>query len=59
MRYVIVRASDRLFVAKPGRKSSYTNALQNAKIYKSQEEAEADRCPGNEYVLSVDSLLEE
>lgn len=50
--YVIKRIEDGKFVAKVGSKSSYTNALQNARKFATREAAEADCC-GNERAVSL------
>ena len=34
-------------------KGSYTHSLQIAKLYQTQEAAEADRCPGNETAVDI------
>ena len=57
--YVIVR-DDGCFVAdmrKSRTGSSYTNALQYAKVYETAEAADRNRCPGNEHVRRVDSII--
>lgn len=56
MRYVI-RKSDGMFVAPPGQRGSYTPLLQKAWTFYTRETAEANRCPGNERVLSVDQVM--
>ena len=33
--------------------SSYTRNLQQAKLFTTREEAERDRCPGNERVVDI------
>jgi hypothetical protein len=53
--FVIMKGS--LFVAKPGSKCSYTSDLQLAQVFRCREVAEASRCPENERVVSVDSIL--
>jgi len=50
--YVLKRREDGKYVAPPGRDKSYTTDLANARLYASQEEAEADAC-GNEFVSPV------
>lgn len=56
MSYVIRRSGDNYFVAERGQKSSYTNALQNARQFTTRESAEADAC-GNEYVQSLEEAM--
>ena len=50
--YIIVR-QDGKFVAVSGLKSSYTRDVGKARLYAMRSAAEADRCPENEYVVSV------
>lgn len=45
------------FVSRPGSEKSYTRNLENARIFKTRGEAEADRCPGNEVVVDLADLL--
>ena len=58
MAYLLKR-TDRCggFVAKSGRPSSYTNNLRNARKFDTREEAEANRCVGNEIVLDLEHVL--
>jgi len=41
------------YVAKPGSKNSYTKYLQHARVFRTREEAERDRCPENERIVEV------
>jgi hypothetical protein len=36
---------------------SYTRSLQNAKVFSTREQAEGERCPGNEIVMDVTRIL--
>lgn len=54
--YVIVR-QDGAFVAPPGSEHSYTNDLREARTFRTREDAERERCPENETVMMVESLL--
>jgi hypothetical protein len=47
------------WVADPQRNggASYTRALQRARTYPTREQAERDRCPGNEVVESVEEAF--
>ena len=57
--YVIVR-DDGCFVAdmrKSRTGGSYTSSLQYAKVYDTAETADCNRCPGNEYVRSIDDIM--
>jgi hypothetical protein len=51
--YVIVRIEDGAFVAPSGSASSYTRALQDARVFASREQAERERC-GNERVMRLE-----
>ena len=55
--YVIIRVTDKLFVSWPGTASSYTRMLQHARQWPTRETAERERCPENERVISVDSVM--
>ena len=41
------------YVAPSGSVSSYTGALQNARIFNTAEEAERNRCPQNEIIVPL------
>lgn len=56
MLYVLMKP-DGMFVAPPGERGSYTWDLRKARTFTSPEAAERERCPENERVVSVDSLL--
>ena len=53
--YVIMR-DDGKYVSRGG-EHSYCKSIENARTYHSKPQAIADRCPGNETVVSVDSIL--
>lgn len=55
--FVIRRNSDGRFVAKPGRKSSYTMYLQAARVFKTRVDAESDRCVENESIQSIEECF--
>uniref|UniRef100_A0A6M3LR85 Uncharacterized protein n=1 Tax=viral metagenome TaxID=1070528 RepID=A0A6M3LR85_9ZZZZ len=56
--YVIKCTSKpRQYVAAPGSLKSYTADLHKAQIFSTREHAEANRCPENEIVLSIDQVL--
>jgi len=46
------------YVAMPGSEHSYTQKLENARTFSSKDEANAERCPGNEIVLPVNEILQ-
>lgn len=54
--YVIVR-NDGKFVVPPGNNASYSDKLQDAWVFNTRNEAERNRCPENERVESVRSVL--
>lgn len=45
------------YVAKPGSKGSYTKKLENARIFQTREQADAERCKGNEVIVPIRDLL--
>lgn len=53
----VLRRSDGAFVAPAGQSQSYTPLLQEAVVYTTRELAEANRCPGNEFVIPIQDLL--
>ena len=56
----VIKRSDGAFVAdmrKSATGSSYTNKLQFAKVFATAEDADRNRCPGNEYVVNVNDLM--
>lgn len=55
-RYVVIRG-EREYVAKPGSEHSYTKRLEEAKVYFTRSEAEADRCPGNERIATLAEVM--
>ena len=56
--FVLVRTSDGKYVAPPGQERSYTERLEDARVFASREMAERERCVDSEYVRSLESLLE-
>lgn len=56
--YVIQR-TDGLYVARQGSEHSYTRKLEDARKYRTRQEADNDRCAGNETVVAVADLLGE
>lgn len=48
--YVVWNIDEKKYVAERGMESSYTNKLQNARVFQSKEAAQADCC-GNERVI--------
>jgi hypothetical protein len=54
--YVLQR-DDGKYVAPPGQEHSYTSKLEQAQTFRTAEEADRNRCPENERVVPVSSLL--
>lgn len=50
--FIIQRNEDGKYVALPGRKHSYTNRLQEARVFHSMSEAKREKC-GNETILPL------
>lgn len=46
------------YVAKDGHKSSYVKDLQNARKFKTIEEAEKERCVENEVIEDLERILD-
>jgi len=46
------------YVARPGSQSSYTRNVLAARRFATREEAEAQRCPGNERIVSLDDIID-
>lgn len=58
--YVLRRTSDGRFVADMSKSrdgQSYTRDLLQARIFGTKEQADRDRCRGNEVAVRVESLL--
>jgi hypothetical protein len=56
-RCILVR-SDGMFVAPRGSSHSYVQDLRRARRFATREDAEHDRCPGNEYISTIDAQLD-
>ena len=54
--YVIQRVTDDAYVNQPGSRSSYTHSLERAQKFGTAEQADRNRCPGNERVVNVDNI---
>ncbi len=54
--FVLVKAENGQFVARPGSKHSYTCYLQQARLFATREEAECQRC-SSEYIREVSGYL--
>jgi len=46
------------YLAMPGSQHSYTRNLENARTFSSYDEADKERCKGNEIVVPVRQLLQ-
>lgn len=55
--YVIRNNDTGKFVARSGSESSYTNAIQNARVFSTKESAQRHLCVDNETVVPVSSVL--
>jgi hypothetical protein len=44
------------YVARPGMQSSYTVHVEHVRKFATREEAESNRCPGNEVVVPLETL---
>lgn len=53
----IIQRDDGKYVAKPNSEHSYTDKLENARIYKTIEEAKNDLCPENNIIRSLRDVL--
>ena len=53
----VIRRNDGAYVARPGSAGSYTRSLESAWKFYNREEADKQRCPGNETVVSVEDIL--
>lgn len=56
--FVIKKVGTNLYVAKSGFRSSYTTNLALARKFSTKEEAEGNRCVGNEMVVDLERLLD-
>jgi hypothetical protein len=56
--YVLKRISDGKYVAKPGRKHSYTTSLECAQLFQTVYDAERSRCIENEIYVSLNEILQ-
>lgn len=45
------------YVARPGSERSYTNRLEEARVFRTREKAEKERCVENETVVDVNRLF--
>lgn len=53
----VIQREDGKYVALPGSINSYTRYLQHARTFPTREAAEAEVCPGNERVLSIQEAM--
>lgn len=51
----IIRREDGKYVARPGSEHSYTSKLEDARVFRTREEADRDCC-GNEQVVPIEEL---
>lgn len=45
------------YLAMPGSQNSYTKKLEEARTFPTRQQAEKERCPGNEIVIPLNELL--
>lgn len=57
MNWVLVHNNTGKYVAKPGRKHSYTDRLQNAKTFMTKMGAERDSCQESEHPERIEDIL--
>lgn len=55
--YVVKNTETGLYVARLGRPGSYTNKLEHARRFGTEEEANGARCEGNEVTVPVEAVL--
>lgn len=53
MTYVIENVETGKLVARQGSQHSYTRDIRKVRVFKSREDAEAERCPENERILKI------
>lgn len=57
--FVIKRTDQgRGYLAPAGSHHSYTHSLENARTFSTREQADAERCHGNEIVVPISELLQ-
>lgn len=57
-RYALQRIPDGAFVARPGSASSYTRQVLDARVFRTEAEAEANRCIENERIVDLDVYID-
>lgn len=57
MTLYVLKREDGKYVAKVGMASSYTTKLQHARVFRSREDADRERCPENEMVSTVEQEM--
>ncbi len=58
MSLYVIRREDGQYVTRTGSEHSYTRKLEKARTFTTRADAERERCPENERVCSVESLIE-
>jgi hypothetical protein len=53
----VIKRNDGAYVTPPGSFRSYTQRIQDARVFQSKETAEKERCPGNESVVTIENEL--
>jgi len=54
----VIRRDDGAYVAPLGSARSYTKHVEHARVFRTRESAERERCPGNESIVSVSDVLQ-
>mgnify|MGYP001578016644 CR=1 FL=1 len=52
--YMLKRIPDGVYVAEPGRAKSYTKDIRQARQFKTLQEADKERCTGNEVITTFE-----
>jgi hypothetical protein len=55
--YVLKHTETGKYVAPPGRDKSYTDRLEEARVFTTQRQAEKNRCVESEVVVAIAALL--
>jgi hypothetical protein len=57
MRFVIQHTETGKYVSRPGSLRSYTNRLEDARVFRTREDAEKERCVENEETVDLHQLF--
>ena len=56
--FVLVHNKTGKYVARPGEQYSYVPGLENARAFRTRQDAERERCQDSERIASVESILD-